>query len=283
LTTSADQISNFTQQYNSIGDLTLYLPPAGWLLLVVATVWGLWQRKRGILNLGTWWFLFLIATNPSWLCLPGSGVISNFAFFIAIYILWGVLVGALAGTLLGRCKSRVRNILVVLIILTVGGLGARERLGDIHVNQHAMVTRSDMRAMDWIQEHVSDDARFLVNSFFAYGGNAVVGSDAGWWLPVLANRANTVPPLTYGLEQEPTSGYRLRVRETTAQIQEEGIDCPETLMRLKEYGVTHVYIGQQQGRVNYNGLYILDFESLSTSEFYHLAYHQDRVWIFEIR
>jgi hypothetical protein len=43
-----------------------------------------------------------------------------------------------------------------------------------------------------------------------------------------------------------------------------------------------VYLGQRQGRVNYSGPEILAPEELLSSPHYRLAYHQDRVWIFEI-
>jgi hypothetical protein len=61
-----------------------------------------------------------------------------------------------------------------------------------------------------------------------------------------------------------------------------GVDAPAVLDLLDDEGVTHVYIGQQQGRVNYSGPHILDPETLLKSPDYRLVYHQDRVWIFEL-
>jgi hypothetical protein len=49
---------------------------------------------------------------------------------------------------------------------------------------------------------------------------------------------------------------------------------------LKERGVTHVYIGQQQGSVNSPGALLDPAQLLSDSRF-RLIYHQDRVYIFE--
>jgi hypothetical protein len=148
-------------------------------------------------------------------------------------------------------------------------------MGDMRVSQHALVTRSDLRAMAWIRENIPEDARFLVNSFFAYGGSVVVGSDGGWWLPLM-------PPLNYGTEQGPQPDYREWVNDLTRQIQGVGMDNSATLTMLRERGITHVYIGQQQGQVNYSGPETLDPEALLRSTHYRLVYYQDRVWIFEM-
>ena len=283
LTTAPGQLSAFARQYNAIGNLSFYLAPIWWLLLAVAVAAGLWRRRRGVLLVSLWWFLVFIAANPDWLNLPGSGTISNFALFIAAYIPAGVLIGDLLGRLvvwLGRWRGA--SVLATLLVVTVGLGGTRARMRDVLPSRHAMVTRSDLRAQTWIRENVPEDARFLVNSFFAYGGSVIVGSDGGWWLPLLAGRANTVPPLNYGTEQGPWSEYREWINNLTQQIQETGIDAPETLALLQKHGIAHVYIGQQQGRVNYSGPDVLDSNALLRSAHYRLVYHQDRVWVFEV-
>ncbi|HEC35774.1 MAG TPA: hypothetical protein ENI39_04475 [Anaerolineae bacterium] len=283
LTTAPGQLSSFARQYNAIGDLALYLAPVGWLLLAVAVAAGLWRRRRGVLLMSLWWFLLLIATNPDWLRLPGSGAISNFALFIAAYIPAGVLIGDLFSRLVARLEPRGWfSALAALLVMGIGLGGTRVRVGDVRVSQHALVTRPDLRVMVWVRENTPEDARLLVNSFFAYGGSVVVGSDGGWWLPLLAERANTVPPLNYGTEQGPWPEYSEWVNELTSQVQVAGIDDPATLALLREWGVTHVYIGQRQGRVNYEGPDVLDPEALLRSDHYKLVYRQDRVWVFEV-
>jgi hypothetical protein len=139
-----------------------------------------------------------------------------------------------------------------------------------------------VRAAAWIRSNVPAGARFLANSFPAYGGSSVVGSDGGWWLPLLAGRQSTVPPLNYSSEDGPDPGYRLRVNELSRQVREFGPDDEAVLALLQEEGVTHVYIGQRQGRVNYAGSDVLDPNELLDSPNYRLRYHQDRVWIFEL-
>jgi hypothetical protein len=51
---------------------------------------------------------------------------------------------------------------------------------------------------------------------------------------------------------------------------------------LRERGVTHVYIGQRQGRLNYDGPGILEPRQLLASPHFRPVYHEDRVWVFEV-
>ncbi len=284
LTIGVAQVSSSTRQYNAIGDITQFMSPIMWLLLTVSVAVGLWQHHRGTLIISFWWFLLLIATNPDWLYLPGVGSISNFALFIAIYIAAGMLIGNVVGEWIARwAQNYGRSVLTAMFVLAMGILGLRVRMGDVHVPQHALVTYPDLRAMEWIKENTPRDARFLINSFFAYGGSVVVGADAGWWLPLLGGRGNTVPPLNYGSEQGPFPGYRVWINELTVLIWEKGIDHPDTIIELQKRGITHVYIGQQQGGVNYQGPDRLNPRVLQASNHYQVIYHRDRVWVFKVR
>jgi hypothetical protein len=121
-----------------------------------------------------------------------------------------------------------------------------------------------------------------VNSFPAYGGTLVVGSDAGWWLPLLAGRANSVPPLNYGTEKGPSPDYINQVNSLTWKLQKQDMDAPETVQMLCERGFTHVYIGQREGRVNYSGPHVLSLEEMLRSPAYSLIHQQDKVAILGI-
>ena len=148
---------------------------------------------------------------------------------------------------------------------------------------HALATRPDIRAAEWIQENTPQDARFLVNSFFAYDDTVIVGSDGGWWLPLLARRQTTLPPLNYGSERGPRPDYVHWINALTTEIQNKGIAHPDVLALLRARGVTHVYVGQRQGRVNYGGPHVLEPEQLLASPNFRPVYHQDRVWVFEVQ
>jgi hypothetical protein len=286
---------------SALGNLFVYLPAFLWLLLPLLLAWGLWRRERGAALIALWWFLVFLAANPHWLRLPGSGAISNFAVFIAAYIPAAILGGAAAGwaasTLVcwagageragpgagewARGRTVGVQLLFAVLFLAAGSLWARARLGDVQPAQFALAARPDLRAAAWIKENTPPEARFLVNSFFAYNNTVTAGSDGGWWLPYLAERQSTLPPLTYGVERGPIPNYIRWTNQVTAAIQERGLDDPQVLDLLRERQVTHVYIGQQGGMVNSGGP-LIPLGTLLESPHFRPVYHQDRVWIFEL-
>jgi hypothetical protein len=285
--------TTFLQQFNAIGDISIYLPLTLWLIMGICVAWGVWRHEKSVLLIGLWWFLNLLATNPQWLGLPGEGVITNFTLFIAVYIPAGVLVGAGIGWLQSYFEGEffLKNnsakkwfyfVLIVILFTGSGIWGIGQRLGDMNIKSSALVTRPDINASEWIQKNTPQNAVFLVNSFFAYGDSLIVGSDGGWWLPLLAKRQTTLPPLTYGSEQGSRPDYIAWINMLTSEIQVKGITNPDTLSLLHERGVRYVYIGQRQGRTNYYGLYVIKPDDLLSSPTFQLLYHQDGVWIFEV-
>jgi hypothetical protein len=119
----------------------------------------------------------------------------------------------------------------------------------------------------------------LINSFSAYKGSSVVGSDGGWWLPLLAGRPVSVPPLPYTSEQGPLPDFRLYVNALSQTINEQGITSPAALAMLRDRHIDYVYLGQRQGQVNHpeGGM---DPRDLLRCPAFELVYRQNRVWIF---
>jgi hypothetical protein len=138
-------------------------------------------------------------------------------------------------------------------------------------------------AAQWIKSNTPPDSRLLVNSIPYYSGTTIVATDGGWWLPLLAKRAITVPPMNYGLEKDPWPNYLAQVNALTSEIQVKGIQNPEVLSQLKSRGVSYVYLGQQQGTVNSPGGPLYTAGQLLADPNFRQVYHQDRVWIFKIQ
>lgn len=307
LHTPSSQMPNFVQEHHTFGDLTLYQPLGLWLLLPAILAFLLWGNRKNALQIILWWYLLLLLANPDWFNLPGAGIFSNFAVLISLYIPFGLLFGAAASFLAHKMKpyfptaNRLAFPLALLILLIAAVYGIPRQFQIVDLQKSSLVTHPDLRAAAWIRANTSQNARFLVNSFFAYGDTVLAGSDAGWWLPLLAQRQTTLPPLNFALEQKPP-GYVnweyhladklaksgdifLRDSSTPASSPSsehlETVD-PATLALLRQYGITHVYIGQRQGKVN-NSHTILDYTQLLASPAFSLVYHQDRVWIFELK
>jgi hypothetical protein len=297
LSTPASQLSAYAQQYNTIGNLSTYLSPIVWILLPVVIGWRLYRRDTGIMLISLWSFLVLLAANPQWLNLPGAGSISSFAVVIAAYLPASLVLGNGAGHILDKITEtglgRLLNpsvrghqilstFILSLLLICAGMWGAGQRRSDLSAIDYALVTRPDLRAADWIRTNTPEKAIFLVNSFFAFNGSAIVGSDGGWWLPLLSLRQTNLPPTNYVFEQSPRPDYRQWVNALTEQIISHGLANPDVIAMLKERGISYVYIGQRQGKVNNLGA-ALDPQLLLASPNYTPIYRQDRVWIFQLK
>lgn len=272
-----------TDEISAVGDPYFFLPALIWYAMLLSMFWALWQRKRGVLLIALWWMSIMLAVNPQWLRLPGAGTLTNFALIIASYIPAALLIGAAVGWVLRRLYVPAALVGVTLVIVVSAGWGATLRLKDVDFSSSTMVTRADQQAAAWIEANTPPDARFLINGFFP-NPEAVVGSDGGWWLPLLAHRQTTLPPLLYISEQGPQPDYRTWINQVYATINAHGVSSPETLAILREHGVSHVYIGQEQGRVGYNGAdQMIGPEILLASPYFRQVYHQDHVWIFALQ
>lgn len=273
----------------SIPDMVL-LDTAGFfpswvaLLFFACAVWALVSRRREGVLIAGWWMAVILAANPQWLRLPGADLLGNFTIQIATYLPVGILLGAALGWLTRAIPPRGALGIALCLVLSIAGVwGARQRLGDVQLVDHALVTRADLRAAAWIRANTPAEARFLVNTFLAYDGMVAVGSDGGWWLPLLAARQVSVPPINYAIERGPTPEYAYWVNALPEAIQKKGIAAPDVVAMLHERGITYVYIGQQRGRVNYNGPDILVPQKLLDSPAFRPVYHQDLVWVFAVQ
>jgi hypothetical protein len=169
-------------------------------------------------------------------------------------------------------------------LLILGLWGFRERMAVIDPS-YALVNRPDEVAMEWVRQNTPEDGAFLVNGFLIYGGRYAAGSDAGWWIPYLAGRKNTMPP-QYALmnETEAIPGYDGAVTQLVAHLGDNAPTSPKGLDKLCQFGVTHVYIGQGQGKVARESLtpYLVPADLVASPHF-ELIYHQDRVWVFALK
>lgn len=282
LATPPSAVPEAAEVYNQFGDLGAYLPGWVWGLAGGALAWGLARRARGLAAVGAWCGLALLASNPGWLGLPGTGVLNNFTVLIAAYIPAGLLIGWLAG----RIDLRIAIIRQGKLVMRLAGTaaaglalwGAATQAGIVTPAGHALVTRPDVQAAQWMRANLPEEAVILVNAFPAGGGWTAAGSDAGWWLPLLAGRSVTLPPFIYISETAEQADYRERVAALAVALAA-GVTRPDTLALLRAEGVTHVYIGQLQGRVNYAGP-ALDAAAMLASPDFELLYHEDGAWVF---
>lgn len=293
---SGQQLSETGQLHYAIGDIAEFLPIGVWVVLPILIGWGIWRRKIEIGLVALWWLVIFLLANPQLLRLPGASyVVPVFTVMIATFFPAALLIGEFFGWLYERIQYQVslrKNLAKIIpigvsgvsaiIVISLGIYGLLENRSVLDTYRHALVTRPDVRAAGWIEQNLDKDSIVLVNSFFAYGDTLIVGSDGGWWLPMISLRGTTLPPLSYGAEQGPFPGYVPWTGSLTRLIEEKGINHPEVMEMLAERGITNLYIGQRRGSVNSDDA-LLNVDELLESSNYEMINNQDRVMIFAVK
>jgi len=130
----------------------------------------------------------------------------------------------------------------ILIMLGWGGW----RLVDIVNPVTVLVTAEDHVALEWARDNTPQDALFLINTR-QWQGELRAGSDAGWWLPMIAHRAVNLPCVLYA---QGTRSYRDDINGLAIAVETaESLDDEALLTTLRDVGVTHVFIGSRAGRL----------------------------------
>ena len=253
-----------SEVFNDAPSLTGMMPIIVWIAFALSVVFLCARRNWLAVSITLACAGSMILTNPGWFRLPGNGLITNFALFIGSYLPASALVGGAlaigfrwATTAINiRLQSHpVWKVFKPIIgagstigILLVSVVLVRQQAPAISPENNALVTEPDVQLFNWIKLNTPDTAVIAVNSFLAYDNKLVVGSDAGWWLSQATRRASDLPPILYSAEKGPYPGYAdevLRFHRDTFLKHEDTI-----AEYLSGAGITYIFIGQQDGRVN---------------------------------
>ena len=280
-----------------------YLNNAIVVLAILGVVFGI---VRGLLHqhwraliFAAWTACLIIAIVPNVLGLPGRGVIDVLTGYIALYLTVVPLAGFGLAKLQAMIQRLARHFFAVpgrwvklaatlgMLGLAVWGMAWQRNIVDVH-NQ--LTRPADMRAMSWIRANTPADARFLVNTFPAYGGTLIAGKDGGWWIPLLAGRQSMLPPITYGSEQGFAPNYRQQVNDFAAELRGKpltdsvpvqlDLTTPAALKLLRSAGVTHIYRGAFQSPGP--SVDEIDTAVLRRSKDFRLVYEEGGVEIFAV-
>lgn len=135
---------------------------------------------------------------------------------------------------------------------------------------NGFVRAPDLQAMQWISQHTPPDARFAIGGEF-WLPSIVEGRDAGWWLPMLAQRQVTIPAMVYVTEAD--GATRLRILDLARDLN--NLRDPATaLPLLKANRIGYVYVGNRPTQV--------DPMRLSETPGYRLLYSHAGVWVFGV-
>ena len=244
--------------------LTSEVTKALGVVAVGGAVWGLLRRRREVLWLLVWVGLAVLVSLPQLVGLTPTWLMSSSALAISFWVPVSVLAAYLVsdgaswawGLLQRRWDAAPRRMVAPLVAATltvVSGWGAW-RMVDIVNPTTILADQRDMMAMAWIDEHTESGAVFLVNARYWQPG-LYVGSDAGWWIPYLAHRQATQPPILY---YHGSPAYRESIAELAEQ-QTRLREDPEAMTAwIRSLGVTHVYVGSRGGALEPRLLDALD-------------------------
>jgi hypothetical protein len=261
---------------------------ASWILVALGClglIWSIFKNAWMIAAQGLWILILSAIIAGRLFHLPGSYMMETFAILISLYIPIGCVIGWMAAEIIGSFYAGWRSTLTTLLLVILALIGG-ERLSHIaEPSVYAMLTRPDTRAMTWINENIpQDNIRFLIEGFEIYGGTSFVGADAGWWLPVLTGRQNTIPPQYAIFNEQPIQpDYTVRMLGLVKKLSSVKLDSSDAILLLCRENITHVYIGQGQGKVGSGAAQLFSPADLLGSSAFDLLYHQDDVFIFRIK
>ncbi|MBC8075064.1 MAG: hypothetical protein H7Y32_03230, partial [Chloroflexales bacterium] len=272
--------STALQAHNAWGALTpFYVKPYVLLGAFVGLLAAAWRRQWRVLALGLWAALVLLITNPGAVGLGGGGIITNFAVFIAAYVIVAPLCAYAIATALELLPRLGALLLTGVAALALLGWSAGWQ-GAVVERQFALLGPEDVPAMEWVRANTPPEARFLINTIAGYSGTGVVGNDAGMWLPLAAGRTTTVPPLTYASERAEQPGYAQSLLPAVQRLQELGLDSAEAVAQLRAQGVGYVYLGPLR---NPDSKGWIDAAQLRASPRWQQVYERDGVQVFKLK
>lgn len=215
-----------------------------WIGLAVRGVAiGLARQRAAAAGVAATLGLAVLAVRPGLLGLPESWVLTPFSLAIALYLPVALGVALLVDAALdlapaGPARRRAGRwaLPVVLVVAAAGAVETRDILNPAT----AIARPADLEAARWVAENTPADARFLVSTTHWHLGT-YRGLDGGYWLPVLAGRAASIPPALYPY------GPPARVREIDAVAAEaargEQLAPAELSALMDRVGADHVYVG----------------------------------------
>lgn len=244
--------------------------PTNLLVVVIigaGLIWGMIKQKWFIFWLSVWPIAMLLLSDPRIFSLS----MDRISVIVSLYLPAAVLGGWLIQEVYMHIKNVYHPILTAALLVPIIWSGT------VAVNKNLVlsnfVTPQDLAAAEWIKANTPSDAYFAVNTFkFDFSSNFVIGIDAGYWLPLLANRSTVTIPMIYEIEmfQRPDGLQQLM------ELYNLGSDLTtqKAIDYLQQEKITYIYIGENGGRIDPNLL-------LKSTEF-SLVYQKDKVYVFKI-
>ncbi len=255
-------------------DLLNYGAP-GWLLILAAgaVVWGLATRRRAVWVLLIWVAAVLAGANLhriGYTPLYPSGVA-----ILAFYLPAAALAGDALVRVFDMARRRwgLRPVGAGVWLAGLALVGAVSLPGQLKIvaRDTGFVWPADVPALAWVKVETPADALFYIATTF-WTPVVAHGLDAGYYLPLLAGRQTIMPLQNYWPDgpAEESALINQRARDLAAA------QDPDALWtRLRDYGVTHVYIGARPTQLDPQFF-------LARPDLYAQLYAVDGVYVFAV-
>jgi len=248
-----------------------------WMLALLGWLVSLFRgdRQSSFLLLGSSGLLLVSLSYRIGIPPPFSILIVILWLHVPVALLGGYFVSEFGMAAIRRWGQHIASrgwpTLAALALLAGIALPGIAYLRGLTLPENGFVREADLRAMRWIRENISEDARFYIAIHF-WTPEVAHGLDAGYWIPYLAGRETVLPPQLYKSDGTPTYARSVNAR---ARRLAEASDILELHALLKEYDITHIYIGERP-----TPLEAKSFKSHPS--LFHLLYEDDGVHIFEV-
>lgn len=236
------------------------MPPTGRALsvglwLTVLAVEGLRRRGRSVRRLPWgalgvvwgWSALSLLLVNLERVGLPPLRTVPNRVLVIAAFLPLSLAVAGVGAWLL-RLLVPARSFLPATVVLVLGlGIWGASRLVDVVPPWTILATERDVRAMAWVERRTPASAVFAVRTR-AWESGTFAGADGGCWLQLLTGRRTILPPALYVSTPDRARLERLEAF-LAAWSACASLDDPLIRGALRHAGVTHLFLGENPGRL----------------------------------
>jgi hypothetical protein len=219
-----------------------------WLVVVaiLAEVMALVRRpKLGVLLL-IWCALAFVIANPAAFHLPVQVAMNDgsiaIAAFVPVLVLDGFFIDGLL-VLVGWKRWSLVARAAVVVATCVGLTTQIEPMLQVANPCCVLANSADVAALRWVGEHTPANARFLIDGYL-WQDPAWAGTDAGAWLPALAQRSVSLPPPFYATGP---SGMEQATNMLAARVNAAAND-PAALAKLaRDEGFDYVFVGTRGG------------------------------------
>jgi hypothetical protein len=250
---AVDGVNNLQRLEVPVLSFATNIPLLAGSILLAGAVW-LWNEAEGMGRVLAGWSVLLVAG-----AFGLSALDINFPKLDAntIVLSFSVPVGILAGLAANRTWTAFRpagkviaraGMLILLCFGMIAGLMGLPPL--VQERYHASLRPADIAVMHWIDENISPDALVAVNGIEpTWSPGWFVGSDSGYWIPLLAHRSTTMPPMIYPLEWgDPARLPALLAASQAFLAWTKNPSAPLDPI-LRQHGITHVFAGSREPRL----------------------------------